>query len=150
MVGVVGMVGPEEEEEVFEHGSFHMVAEGRSTYRPIEDLDVYKDACDLADAVVMLCYGWPHFHRDTLGKQLARSVDSIGANLVEGDGRLSPADSLRFIDYARASARETQHWLTRASKRGLIEAETAEDLNHRCEHISRRITKVIQYRRSRI
>lgn len=139
------MVGEESEEP----GATFLVAESRSTYRPIEELDLYEDACVLADEIVARCYEWPYFHRDTLGKQIVRSADSIAANLVEGDGRISAADSLRFFDYSRASARETQHWLKRAKARGLMKVEEADELLKTCEHISRRITKIIQYRRSR-
>lgn len=31
--------------------------------------------------------GWDNFNRDTLGKQIVRSADSIGFNISEGYGR---------------------------------------------------------------
>jgi four helix bundle protein len=46
------------------------------------------------------------------------SADSICASIEEGYGRLSRAEYVRFLDFARGSARETQgryerlkHWL---------------------------------------
>ncbi len=52
-----------------------------------------------------------------VGQQIA-SADSICANIEEGFGRLSRVEYVRFLDIARASARETRgryermkHWL---------------------------------------
>ena len=52
-----------------------------------------------------------------ISQQIA-SADSICANIEEGYGRLSRQEYIRFLDFARGSARETQgrylrmhHWL---------------------------------------
>ena len=53
-----------------------------------------------------------------VSQQLA-SADSISANIEEGYGRLSRKEYIRFLDFARGSARETygrykrmKHWLS--------------------------------------
>jgi four helix bundle protein len=53
-----------------------------------------------------------------LVSQQMGSADSICANIEEGYGRLSRAEYVRFLDFARGSARETRgryqrfkHWL---------------------------------------
>ncbi|RYG30563.1 four helix bundle protein [bacterium] len=127
-----------------------VVEEARAGYRPIEELDVYADASRLADDIFLLSADWPFFARDVVGKQLARAADSVAANMVEGDGRLSVTDGLRFLDYARASARETEHFLRRAQARNLLDEEQAESLIARTQSVSRRITKIIQYRRTQL
>lgn len=71
---------------------------------------------------------WDAFARDTMGKQLARSADSIGANIAEGEGRGSYQDNRRFIKIARGSLQETQHWLRRAFKRRLLKETEVETL----------------------
>ena len=43
-----------------------------------------------------------------LVSQQVGSADSICANIEEGHGRLSRAEYVRFLDFARSSARETR------------------------------------------
>jgi four helix bundle protein len=88
-----------------------------------QDLGVYKLAEELADAVWPIVLGWDGLARDTVGKQLIRAADSIGANIAEGGGRHSPNDNRRFVRIARGSFLETQHWLRRAFQRKLISPE---------------------------
>ena len=52
-----------------------------------KDLDVYKIAHQIGSDVWDLVHGWDYFNKDTLGKQLIRSADSISLNLCEGYGR---------------------------------------------------------------
>jgi len=85
-----------------------------------QDLKVYGLAEDLADAVWAIARRWDSLARDTIGKQLIRAADSIGANIAEGCGRHSHPDNRRFIRIALGSFLERQHWLRRAFKRGLL------------------------------
>src|SRR5206468_11792227 len=63
---------------------------------------------------------WRPFARSTVGRQVVRSADSIGANIAEGVGRGSYQDNKRFVRTARGSLNETKHWLRRAFRRGLL------------------------------
>jgi four helix bundle protein len=58
-----------------------------------EELEVYKLSERLADAIWAAVSGWDRFARDTLGKQMVRPADSIGANIAEGTGRGSFQDN---------------------------------------------------------
>jgi four helix bundle protein len=71
---------------------------------------------------------WDWFARDTVGKQMVRAGDSIGANIAEGFGRGSYQDNRRFIRIARGSLYETRHWLRRAFRRGLLTKKEIEQL----------------------
>jgi len=84
-----------------------------------EDLVAYRLAADLADALWPVVLEWPSFARWSLGKQLIRSADSVGANIAEATGRRTSADRRYFFAVARGSALETKHWLMRARARGL-------------------------------
>ena len=85
-----------------------------------ETLRVYQLSEDLADQVWSIVVKWNVLARDTVGKQLIRAADSIGANIAEGTGRGTFVDNRRFVRIARGSLNETQHWLRRAYKRQLL------------------------------
>ncbi|MGO9470579.1 MAG: four helix bundle protein [Isosphaeraceae bacterium] len=85
-----------------------------------ETLEVYRLSEEVADEVWGIVVAWLPLARDTIGKQLIRSADSIGANIAEGAGRGSFPDNRRFIRYARGSLNETRHFLRRAFRRNLM------------------------------
>jgi four helix bundle protein len=85
-----------------------------------ENLRVYKLAENLADEIWELATGWNSFARDTIGKQIVRAADSVGANIAEGEGRGSYADNRRFVRMARGPLNETKHFLRRAYRRKLL------------------------------
>ena len=93
-----------------------------------ENLRVYQLAERLADEVWQIVKGWNQFERNTVGQQIVRAADSIGANIAEGSGRGSFQDNRRFIRIARGSLNETQHWLRCAYKRTLLTTEQVEKL----------------------
>ncbi|MEH2382250.1 MAG: four helix bundle protein [Nostoc sp.] len=88
-----------------------------------QELQVYQLSEKLADKIWKIVEGWNFFAKDTIGKQIIRSADSIGANIAEGLGRGSFQDNRRFIKIARGSLNETQHWLRRAYTRNLLTTE---------------------------
>ncbi len=93
-----------------------------------ERLQVYRLAERLADDVWAIVVKWNIFARDTVGKQLVKAADSIGANIAEGTGRGTFVDNRRFVRIARGSLNETQHWLRRAYKRGLLSSKEVGNL----------------------
>jgi four helix bundle protein len=88
--------------------------------KSFEELRVYQLAEEVADAVWGIVRGWEPLARDTVGKQIIRSADSIGPNIAEGSGRGSFQDNRRFVRIARGSLYETRHWLRRAFRRCLL------------------------------
>lgn len=85
-----------------------------------ERLEVYKLAERLADAVWAVVRRWSAFDRDTVGKQLVKAADSVGANIAEGVGRGTYNDNRRFVRIGRGSLYEVLHWLRRAYVRKLM------------------------------
>jgi four helix bundle protein len=76
------------------------------------DLVAYRRATEAANEVRTEIQGWPEFDRWTLGKQLMRAVDSIGANIAEAAGRWYTRDKRRLLLIARGSLYETEHWIS--------------------------------------
>lgn len=93
-----------------------------------EKLRVYRLAETLADGGWSVVRTWDYLARDTVGKQMIRAADSIGANIAEGTGRGSLKDNRRFIRMARGSLYETQHWRRRAYKRSLLSKQQVASL----------------------
>jgi four helix bundle protein len=77
----------------------------------------------VADGLWKLVLGWDPFARETMGKQLVRACDSIGANIAEAFGRFHYGEKLIFFYYARGSLFGTKYWLNRAVARNLVNDE---------------------------
>jgi four helix bundle protein len=101
-----------------------------------ENLQVYKMSETLADDIWNIVINWNPFVRDTVGQQIVRSADSIGANIAEGTGRGSFKDTRRFVRVARGSLYETRHWLRRAYKRNLLTEEHISKLKPIMDNLS--------------
>jgi four helix bundle protein len=92
------------------------------------DLSAYRLAAELADEIHEDVARWPALARWTVGVQLVRAADSIGANIAEASGRWHEADKRRLLVIARGSLYETEHWLLRARARSLQLSKTDESL----------------------
>lgn len=101
-----------------------------------EKLRVYQLSEELADEIWDIVLGWNSFALDTVGKQIVRSGDSIGANIAEGTGRGSFKDNRRFVRTARGSLNETKHWLRRAFRRKLLSPTQIQKLKPLVDNLS--------------
>jgi four helix bundle protein len=95
----------------------------KSPNKGFENLRVYQLSEKLSDSIWKIARGWDQLAKDTIGRQLIRAADSIGANIAEGTGRGSFQDNRRFVRNARGSLYETRHWLRRAHARRLLSVE---------------------------
>jgi four helix bundle protein len=110
-----------------------------------ENLQVYQLAEKLADEIWNIVLGWDYFSRDTVGKQMVRAADGIGANIAEGTGRGSPQDNRRFVKMARGSLYESKHWLRRAFKRGLLTKEQVNGIKPIITELSPKLNGYYRY-----
>jgi four helix bundle protein len=101
-----------------------------------EKLRVYRLSEKLADEIWDVVERWRPFARDTVGKQVVRSADSVGANIAEGTGRGSYQDNRRFVRNARGSLNETKHWLRRAFRRKLLTQAQIQSLRDLLDNLS--------------
>jgi four helix bundle protein len=103
--------------------------------KSFEELRVYQQAEELADLVWDIVLAWQVLAKDTVGRQMIRAADSIGANIAEGHGRGSYQDNRRFVRIARGSLYETRHWLRRAYRRKLLSDEQVQELKAIIENL---------------
>ena len=86
----------------------------------LEELDMYQMSMEIGEIIWESVDRFSYFAKDTLGKQVVRSADSIAANIAEGEGAFYSGDKVRYLYYARASLFETESWLKKTSNRDLI------------------------------
>ena len=93
-----------------------------------EHLHIYRLSEKLAEQIWKIVVRWDFLAMNTVGIQIVKSADSIGANIAEGSGRGTDPKFRRFLRVARGSLYETQHWLRRAFKRRLLSEKQVNDL----------------------
>ena len=93
-----------------------------------ETLHIYRLSEVLADRIWNIVLNWNWFAKNTVGIQIVKAADSVGANIAEGSGRGSNPEFKRFLKISRGSLYETRHWLRRAFARRLLTPQQVEDL----------------------
>ena len=111
----------------------------------LEDLNVYNTADEISDQIWELVDSWSFFQKDTIGKQLVRSADSISANIAEGYGRYFFKENRNFCYYSRGSLLETKNWLGKAFRRKIINEETYQNLLSRIDDLHKSLNGYIKY-----
>jgi four helix bundle protein len=111
---------------------------------PFEKLRVYQISEALADQVWAIVTDWKPFAQQTVGGQLVRAADSIGANTAEGSGRGTFNDNRRFVRIGRGSLYETRHWLRRAFQRKLLTSAEVECLKPLLEQLAPRLNAYLK------
>ena len=101
---------------------------------------VYKLAEELADEIWNTVLHWDGFARDTVGKQIVRSADSIGANIAEGTGRHDFQDNRQFVKIVRGLLNETQHFLRRAFKRKRLTPAAVKQIKPLVDNLAPQLT----------
>lgn len=111
----------------------------------LEKLEVYELAEQFSDEIWELVIEWNNFLKDTIGKQIVRSVDSISANIAEGYGRFYYKESKQFYFYSRGSLQETKSWLGKCKRRKIIDEKLCEKLLKDAELILIKLNAFIKF-----
>lgn len=119
-------------------------------FEEIEETAIYKLAEGVADMIWDIAIRWDKFAKDSVGLQIVRSADSIGANLAESGGRFHPADVVNFLYHSRGSLRETNWWLRRCAKRKLMTTQQSDILREKFTELARMLNGYISHKRKRI
>ena len=104
-----------------------------------ENLRVLKSAEEIADSVWKIVVQWEEFAKDVVGKQIAKSADSVGANIAESFGRYNFGEKLQFLYYSRGSIFETKYWLNRTKVRGLLKPDEVQAYVNRLTDLARQL-----------
>lgn len=92
-------------------------------YLKLNDIEAYKISFKLSNQVWETVLKWDHFAKDTVGRQFARAIDSISANVAEGFGRFNKKDKVKFFRYSMGSVYESLDWNEKAHIRSLLNQE---------------------------
>lgn len=101
-----------------------------------KDLDVYKQAFDLAMEIFQLSKRWPAEEKYSLTDQIRRSSRSVCANLREAwSKRRYPSHFVSKLTDCDGENSETATWIDFAHSCKYLESEDYERLSQMCKHI---------------
>jgi four helix bundle protein len=111
----------------------------------LEKLEVYELAELFSDEIWEIVMKWDNFKKDTIGKQIARSADSVSTNIAEGYGRFYYKESKQFYFYSRGSLQETKSWIGKCKRRKLVKETQCEELLQKAETILLKLNAFIKF-----
>lgn len=114
-------------------------------YMSVESYGAYQVSFDLSNYVWNIVVLWNYFEKDTVGKQFARAIDSISANIAEGFGRFSKKDKIRFYYYSLGSVHECINGNNKCYKRSIITHEEYIHIKSKLDKLPREINQLIKY-----
>jgi four helix bundle protein len=107
------------------------------------NLRVWQASRQLTVAVYAAARRFPVEERFGLASQLRSSATSIGANIAEGFGRATRADTARCLQIAVGSGCETLHHITTAMDLGYITQAEFDTLEEKLGPVRRMLTNLL-------
>jgi four helix bundle protein len=117
-----------------------------SDYKDFEEMEVWRDAQDLAEQVYRDFFSVKDY---SFCDQIKRAVVSISNNIAEGSERTTPADFSRFLDIAKGSAGEVRSMYRLAVRLGFVPTNIADTRSEKCKSISRQLGGFAKFLRSK-
>ena len=111
----------------------------------VKDIDCYKTAFNLGNLVWEIVNTWSYFEKETVGKQLVRSIDSVSANIAEGFGRFTKKDKIRFYQISKGSLQESIDWIQKSKERKLISEKEFNEILSYLNLLPKQINQLIKY-----
>jgi len=114
------------------------------SYYNLEELEVYQLE-SFSDEIWNIVLGWDYFAKDTVGKQMVRSADSISANIADGYGRYHYKENKNFCYFSRGSIIETKGWLKKSKNRALISEKQFNTLFEKVQNIHLKLNAYLKF-----
>lgn len=108
-------------------------------YQKYTELDVWKQAKDLASFIYELTSGFPKAEQFGLVSQMRRCVVSVPSNIAEGCGRQHLKETIQFLNIARGSLYELETQTFISKDLNFINDEQLEDAILRIEALGKLI-----------
>jgi len=107
-------------------------------------LEIYKISLYLSENIWQIYSTLDNDLKYSIGNQVIRSIDSIGANIAEGYGRFHYKDSIKFYYNARGSLWESKHWVYLLYQRCLITKDDYKKLLENLEVLGKKLNRFIK------
>jgi four helix bundle protein len=108
--------------------------------RSHRDLEVWKKAMNLVDAIYRFADTLPRREQFGLWSQLTRAAVSAPTNIAEGRARSSAKDFANFLTIARSSLMELDTLVRVCRRRSYCDDEALTRLTRQIEEVSKMIT----------
>jgi four helix bundle protein len=110
--------------------------------------DIQKRSYQFALRVLKVVASLPNnVAGQVIGRQLARSGTSVGANVEEAQGAQSKAEFTRRMNIARSEALETRYWLRLVGDAGLVPKGRLTALVQESDAVVRILVKIVKHAR---
>ena len=112
--------------------------------RDYRELEVWRLAMDLTEAVYRLVRELPKTEEYRMTSQLLRAATSVPANIAEGNARASRKDYARLVSIARGSLAETETLLMLARRIGLGRQDAIDPVLAQADRVGRMLNGLHQ------
>lgn len=118
-------------------------------YQKYTELDVWKQARELASFIYELTSTFPKSEQFGLVSQMRRCVVSIPSNIAEGCGRQHLKETIRFLNIARGSLYELETQIFISKDLNFIDDNQLEICIQKVENVGKLINGFIRYQNSK-
>lgn len=114
-------------------------------YQSFEELKVWQEARQLKNDIATLVKQFPADEKYRLVDQLIRSSRSVGTQIVEGHGRRSVPERIRYCIISRGSLSETMGHLIDAFDAALINEEQLNEFRKKIDIVEKLLSGYISW-----
>lgn len=119
-------------------------------YQKYTELDVWKQARQLASSIYELTAIFPKSEQFGLVSQMRRCVVSVPSNIAEGCGRQYVKETIQFLNIARGSLYELETQIFISKDLNFISDELLTTTIEQIENLGKLINGYIRHQRSKL